>query len=559
MTTPTLIPGNNPLKTGLFCSCFPSTLNELIFKDTTPCDDTDYNIEYEVCDQSFNVYTQIIERTRTFFSPAYGKCSKYALFNVGTEKYYKNPITEKYPFIDDDLIRHKIEGSCEREYTVAVIGADDCWEEYMVLAVINQYENFFCGNDYIIWVLTRDLVPKWSTYCKAFEDIERSGLIASYLISVDHSYDSIASSLSPTGSLIPTGSSIPSISSKTSIPSLSPGSSIPSIPGDIDSAIQQTSTSTQSVTKSVNLGNNYGSSSSSTTSTTTVQTSTVIIDLRPDFTSPYSIGPCSLYKGIQIYKDLDFRTVREAMSGLYYMIQGSPCSFGNTPEARVGMFNTAFPACGCQILIDDSCKDDWDINTPYMFVDRGLNMKDGKVQETRGYIMSVYPAEHEFCSSIFALYHEGYYPTSIDELNPLDLNGMICKQPFDIYQYQVILSIVGYSPGEYLIICIANQFKNPFFNCGDEPIYQLYCYTRDRIPSQKTLYSMNQEVLRCGYDPNKLVKMDQTAEIDEGFTFERSYFESTTSCWSSSSSSSYSMSSSSYSSSSTSSSISIGC
>ncbi|KAF0721497.1 Uncharacterized protein FWK35_00032273, partial [Aphis craccivora] len=128
MTTPFMVPGVDPLKTGLFCSCYPSTLNELIFTDTTPCDDTDFNTEYHVIDQSFNVYSQTIETTRLLFSPAYGKCNQYALFNVGTEKYYKNPITEKYPFIDDDLIRHKIEGSCEREYTVAVIGADDCWE-----------------------------------------------------------------------------------------------------------------------------------------------------------------------------------------------------------------------------------------------------------------------------------------------------------------------------------------------------------------------------------------------------------------------------------------------
>lgn len=36
-------------------SCYPSTLNELIFTDTTPCDDTDFNTEYEVIDQSFNI------------------------------------------------------------------------------------------------------------------------------------------------------------------------------------------------------------------------------------------------------------------------------------------------------------------------------------------------------------------------------------------------------------------------------------------------------------------------------------------------------------------------
>lgn len=105
---------------------------------------------------------------------------------------------------------------------------------------------------------------------------------------------------------------------------------------------------------------------------------------------------------------------------------------------------------------------------------------------------------------------------------------------------------------DYLIL---NLFF--FLDSGDESLYNLYCYTRDRIPSQSILDNINQEILRCGYDPNRLVKMDQTAEIEEGFTFDRSYFESSTSCWSSGSSSSYVMSSSSYSS--TSSSINIGC
>ncbi|EPZ61639.1 hypothetical protein H477_6043, partial [[Clostridium] sordellii ATCC 9714] len=50
MATPTYMKDNNPLKTGLFCNTYPSTRNQLIFQDTTPCDDTDYNIEYEVID-----------------------------------------------------------------------------------------------------------------------------------------------------------------------------------------------------------------------------------------------------------------------------------------------------------------------------------------------------------------------------------------------------------------------------------------------------------------------------------------------------------------------------
>jgi len=141
-----------------------------------------------------------------------------------------------------------------------------------------MYKKCISGNDYIIWVMTRDANPKWSTYKKAYEDIERSGLCSNYLISVDHSIDD----------------SMP-------VPSMEP-----TIPGDIDGVIQKTSVSTTSSTKSISTdcGSTVTSSSSSTTTT-----STVIIDKSSDFSSLYELGQCDLYNGIQIYKNLDKPTV----------------------------------------------------------------------------------------------------------------------------------------------------------------------------------------------------------------------------------------------------------
>ncbi|XP_026815785.1 uncharacterized protein LOC113555557 [Rhopalosiphum maidis] len=537
MATPTYMKGNNPLKTGLFCNTYPSTRNQLIFQDTTPCDKTDYNIEYEVIDQSYNLYTQCPESTKTLFSPAYGKDSKYAIFNVGTEKYYKNPLTETYPFIDDKLIRHKIEGSCQREYTIAVIGADKHWKEYMVMAIINRYKNFFCDNEYIIWVMTRDLIPKWSTYNKAFEDIQKSGLNPYHLISVDHSLDSLPSL--PTAPSGPLGPSVPSVPTITT--------------GDINNVVQQTSVSKSSTTKSISTDS---TSSTSTTSTTTVETSTVVIEISSDFTSTYEIGQCDLYNGIQILKSLDTKAIRRALSGKYYLAEATPCSYFDIPNSRVGILNTAFPACSMQLIFDDISMDTWDYNTPHMMMDRGYNMKTGEIQETRSYISSLYPADHPYGSTVFSIYSEGYYPDTIEELMKLKLDGMICKPPSDIYKHQIIASIIGYNEDDYLLLCLANQYKNPFFT--SEPVYQVYAYTRDRIPSQKTMNNINQELLRAGYNPNYLIKIDQSSEIDVEYVFETSYYESTTSCWSSSSSS-YSSTSSSYSSSSLSSTISIGC
>ncbi|CAI6343688.1 unnamed protein product [Macrosiphum euphorbiae] len=541
MTSPTYINGNNPLKTGLFCNSYPCAGNQLLFKDTTPCDDTDFNIEYEMIDSSYNLYTQCTETQKALLSPAYGSCSPYAIFNVGSEKYYKTAITEKYPFIDKDLIRHKIgQGTCEREYTVAVIGGDDCYNEYMVLVVINQYDNFFGGNKYLIWVVTREANPKWSTYKKAYEDIERSGLSPNYLVSVDHSIDSMSA---PT-------MTVPSMGPSITVPSMAP-----TMPGDIDGIIQKTSVSTTSATKSISTDCGSTVTSSSTSTTTT---STVIIDKSPDFSGQYEFGQCDLYNGIQIYKNLDKPTIKRALSGKYYMSQATPCSYYNSPNSRVGLLNTCFPGCGMQLCFDDASIDDWDCNTPRMVMDRGYNMRTGEVQMTRSYISSVYSDDYPFGTTTYAFHSEGYYDSPIEETDCLPLDGMICKAPSDIYKNQIIASIIGYKDDDYLIFCIANRYKNPLFS--STPVNQVIAYTRQRIPSPETIRSMTQELLQCGYNPNHLIKVDQTMYMDDDYVFESSYYESQTSCWSSSSSScSSSTSSSSYSSSSSSSSISISC
>ncbi|KAL4131810.1 hypothetical protein QTP88_009065 [Uroleucon formosanum] len=572
LATPTYINGNNPLSTGLFCNSYPCGQNQLIFRDTTPCDTLDFNTQYEMTDSSYNFNTQCREIQKALLCPAYGPDSKFAIFNVGSQKYYDTAIIEKYPFIDKNLYRHKIvKDVCDREYTVAVIGADDCWAEYMVLAVINQYENTFSGNEYILWVLTRKVNPDWCTYRKAYEDIERSCLSPNYLISVDHSLDllsepsipgspipghSIPESLIPgssipgpsiPGSLIP-GSSIPgpsipgSLIPGSSIPGPTiPGSSIPgsSIPGpsittpsiapimsgDVDTLVKKTSVSTTSTTKSIS--NDYGDTVISSTSSTT-QTSTVIIDRNSDFSSLYEIGPCDLFNNIQIYKQLEKEAIRRALSGTYYMNQATPTSYDTSPNSRVGLLR-----CGMQLCFDDTLIDDWDCISPRMVMDRGYNMRLGELQMTRNYITPVYSEDHPFSSTVYAFHSEGYYDKPIDEYDSLPLDGIICKPPSDIYQNQIIASIIGFKDNDYLIFCIANRYKNLLFK---DQANQVIVYTRQRIPCKETLDSIAQELLRCGINPNFMFKVDQTLDIPDKYIFDSSYYESQTSCWSSTSS-----------------------
>jgi len=46
--------------------------------------------------------------------------------------------------------------------------------------------------------------------------------------------------------------------------------------------------------------------------------------------------------------------------------------------------------------------------------------------------------------------------------------------------------------------------------------------------------SITQELLRSGVNPNYLIKIDQTNPIDDDFIFEKSYYESTVTTFSSS-------------------------
>lgn len=60
-----------------------------------------------------------------------------------------------------------------------------------------------------------------------------------------------------------------------------------------------------------------------------------------------------------------------------------------------------------------------------------------------------------------------------------------------------------------------------------EQVPLIYCYTRDRIPSQDTMNNITQEILRSGLNPNYLMKIDQTKTFDSAFTFDKTYYEST--------------------------------
>lgn len=55
----------------------------------------------------------------------------------------------------------------------------------------------------------------------------------------------------------------------------------------------------------------------------------------------------------------------------------------------------------------------------------------------------------------------------------------------------------------------------------------MYVYTRERVVPQDILDMINQDILRCGYNPSYLSSIDQTRDILDKFTFDSTYFEYT--------------------------------
>jgi hypothetical protein len=147
------------------------------------------------------------------------------------------------------------------------------------------------------------------------------------------------------------------------------------------------------------------------------------------------------------------------------------------------------------------------------------------VDYTKSYISSVYPEKHPHCGSVYAIYSQGYCDQEVEEINPLNIDGMICEQPSEIFKRRIIATILAYEEGEFLLISVVNQFKNLFFNKNEVPL--VYCLTRQICPSQTTLNNIAQELLLCGLNPNYFIKIDHTIQINDEFTFDNVDYEST--------------------------------
>lgn len=136
-------------------------------------------------------------------------------------------------------------------------------------------------------VLTRKQFPDWTTYEKAFKDIENSGLSPYYLMSVDQSVDLY------------------------SIPTLKPE--------DIDCVIDTslfTTTTTKSLTTTTTIDSDAACTvsddscvtSSVDSSSTTV--STIQIVKKPDYVCPYEMDVYPLCGNIKVLMNLTPETVR---------------------------------------------------------------------------------------------------------------------------------------------------------------------------------------------------------------------------------------------------------
>ncbi|VVC39350.1 Calycin [Cinara cedri] len=491
LATPTKINGLSPVKTGLFADLFPCTKMRSIFLDTTPGDNNDFNTDYYWLDSSFNLLTQQVETVQGLFKAAYPS-TNLALFNVCVPKYYSQPIPETNPFDDKDEVRYKLDNIYERQYTVAVIGGDDDWSEYLVFAVVNKYNNIFSGpDDYILWMFTRSENPDYSTYKKAYDDIIASGLNPYGLMNVDQSIDL---------------SSIPTVSQD-----------------DINGVVQKTTIKTEEREEKITSSDGLSSSLSSlSTKQTTVETTSVSpfnVVLKPDYVSPYQLDVYKYSQGIKILENLPPSEVRRAFSGKYYVNMALPMSCGN--DGKAGILNTLFPSASLYVQFEEFDQTDWSSSKQYMMMDGGLNVITGEVDKTRTIVQSAYDQSCQFNTYIF--YTEGYYTSTVSEVNPFDYSDVISKSPGDIYRDKYMAAIAAYKPDSYLALYVQNQFKN---NVNDQDYKnQMYVLTRDRILSKDQIDEITQSIAYTGYDVSNLIYIDQTKLIEEQIKLESSYFQ----------------------------------
>jgi hypothetical protein len=166
---------------------FPCAGNKWIFQDTTP-DVIDTNQYLTVTDTAYNLFNGKYETTRLFLSPLY-EGIPVAVFSVGTPKYYINPLTDSKTLDVDSSYKKFPLGAdldCQRQFYVAIIGGD--FSEYMVIALVNSYENVFFGSEEnIVWAFTREQYPKPCTYKKIYEDLLKSGFNPCHLVSIEQS------------------------------------------------------------------------------------------------------------------------------------------------------------------------------------------------------------------------------------------------------------------------------------------------------------------------------------------------------------------------------------
>jgi len=67
---------------------------------------------------------------------------------------------------------------------------------------------------------------------------------------------------------------------------------------------------------------------------------------------------------------------------------------------------------------------------------------------------------------------------------------------------------------------------------ANEQVPLVYGFTRERNPSQTTLNDITQDSLRSGLNPNYVIKIDQTKQINDEFTFDNVDYESKTTSFS---------------------------
>ncbi|XP_050424965.1 uncharacterized protein LOC126836043 [Adelges cooleyi] len=486
---------NHALKVSLLGNTFPAGGSLFSFYDNTPTKEGD--IEYLLASYSYNCMTGDVDRTLSLLNSALGPNSNVGVLNLYLEAVYESTLLDETIIGCKSFIERTVEQQYSQRVIIALIGYQV--DDYILFAVIDKWTNSIFGSqDIDVFALTRSPSPSKQTVENIINDLEKSGIKPHRLWFMDQSINLTD---------LP-GYITPSSLSRSSLSS--------SALSGFDDVEGQSLTSTS--TSKVSTSSIDSSSLTSTIRSTTSVSITTDFVINPEYKpfSPFVSNP--LLNGYKCLNDFDESILDAALSGKYYVFATTPTTSGDCQDT--GFFSTSYPTTNLQILFDNSTP--LGPNGVRMMYDRSINVRTEAVTCHKSLLYLPLGLEN---SGIIGLWTEAYKTSSSSSYKSLfdfDESSFVFHPDYSqYYEVQHLLAIIGYGD-DYLILLGIDVADNLFFT--GKNVNNVFVLTRDSAPTVNVVGNIIQDLLQNNIDLYELMRMCQTQDILEDYSFDASDF-----------------------------------